>query len=82
MQLLDIDFEGTLRRLASAELPLDLHARVVCSCRSRLYQASCTRRRSAVSLAAVWSLAMVAFGWAALNAHQRHVHLEANLYGG
>ena len=82
MQLSEMDVEGTLNRLFSAEPPVDMQARVVCSCKSRLYEASHTRRRGAVRLAAVWSLGAVALGWAAFSAHQKHVRLKANLYGG
>ncbi len=82
MQLSEMDVEGTLKRMFSAKPPLDMQARVVCSCKSRLYEASCTRRRGAVRLAAVWSLGTVALGWAALRAHQKLVRLKANLYGG
>ena len=81
MQLSEMDFEGTLKRIISADPPLGMQARLVCFCKSRLYQASCTRRRDAVRLAAVWSLTTVALGWAAFSAHQKHVRLRANLYG-
>ncbi len=81
MQLSAMDIDGTLRRLFSTEPPSDMQARVVCSCKSRLYEASYTRRRSAVRLAAVWSLTTVALGWAALSAYQKHVRLKANLFG-
>lgn len=82
MQLSEMDVEGTIKRLLSAEPPSDMEARLVCSCRARLYRASCTRRRDAVCLAAVCSLATVALGWAAFSAHHKHVRLSANLYGG
>ena len=82
MQLSEMDVEGTIRRLLSAEPPSDMEARLVCSCRSRLYRASCNRRRDAVCLAAACSLASVALGWAAFSAHQKHVRLRADFYGG
>lgn len=82
MRHLDGDVESTIRRLVAAEPPSDMQARLVCSCRSRLYQTSCTRRRNAVRLAAVWTLASVALGIAPLTAHQKHVQLRSKLYGG
>ena len=77
MQLSEMDVESTIRRLLSAELPPDMEARLVCSCRSRLYRTSCAQRRHAVCLAAGCSLVTVALGWAALSAHHKHVRLRA-----
>ena len=82
MQRSDEDVEGTIRRLVAAEPPSDMQARLVCSCRSRLYQMSCARRRNAVCLAAAWTLINMVLGFVAFSAHQKHARLRSSLYGG
>lgn len=82
MQLSQLDIDAVLKRLSTTEPSMGMQARVLCSCKSRLYQTSCARRRDAVRLAAVWSVGTVVLGWVALKAHHSHVRLKANFYGG
>lgn len=76
------DVLAVLSRLAAAEAPPNMEARILCFCRSRLFETSCVGRRSAVRLAAICSFANIALGLIAFQAHKRHVRLKANLYGG
>lgn len=76
------DVEDTMKRLVSAEPSSDMRERLVCTCRSRLYQASCVRHGSAVRLTAFWTLTTIALGFMAFSAHRRHVRLRSSLYGG
>ena len=82
MQPLIEAVEDTMKRLVSAEPSSDIRDRVVCTCRSRVYQTSCARYRNAVRLTAFWTLTTIALGFIALSAHQRHVRLTSSLYGG
>ena len=81
MQQRDEDVFAVLRRLVAVEAPTNMESRILCSCRSHLFEASCARRRGAVWLATIWGLANVALGLIAFQAHQRHVRLKTNLYG-
>ena len=67
-------------RLLWMESPAGMEARVLSSCRSRLYEASRIRRRNAVRVAAACALANIALSVIALRRHQRHVRLKASLY--
>ena len=71
-----------LHRLVSTRTPGDLEARILCSCRARLFRASWTRRRNALRLAAVCTMANLALGVFAFQTHQRHRRLRATLDGG
>ena len=82
MQISEDWVDGRIRRLLLTEPAPGMQARVISSCRSRLYDASCDRRRKAVRLAVLWTLVNVALGLAALSAHQKHVQLRSTLYGG
>lgn len=82
MQRFDEEVEATIRRLVSAEPPSDMAARLVCSCRSRLYHVSCARRGRVLCLATIWTLTNMIVGLVALSAHQKHVRLRSSLYGG
>jgi len=75
------DVLAVLSRLVAAEAPPNMEARILCSCRSNLYETSWARRRSAVRLATIFSLANIALGLIAFQAHQRYERLKANLYG-
>jgi hypothetical protein len=75
------DVMSVLRRLVAVETPPEMETRILCSCRSNLFETSCARRRTAVRLVTICSLANVALGLIAFQAHQRHVHLKADLYG-
>jgi hypothetical protein len=82
MQQMEEDVRSVLDRLVSTGVPADMEARILCSCRSRLFETSCTRRRTVVRLAAMCAMANIALGVVALQAHQRHVRPKAILYGG
>jgi hypothetical protein len=75
------DVLAVLRSLATVEAPADMETRILCSCRSDLFETSCARRRSAIRLATICSLANVALGLIAFLAHQRHVRLKTDVYG-
>ena len=55
MQLEDVEIGKTLECLAIVELPIGIEDRIVSTCRSHLYEASQTRRKSVVFLAVVWT---------------------------
>lgn len=80
MQLENTELAKAINCLAMVELPSGMEDRLS-SCRSRLYEASNTRRKNVVCLAVVWTLTNVALSLLALYAHQRHVQLRSSLYG-
>lgn len=81
MQLEDVEVSKALKCLAIVELPQGIEDRLVSTCRSRLYEASHTRRTNVVGLTVVWTLTNSGLVLLALHAHQRHVRLKAALYG-
>ncbi len=82
MEQVDEDVLNLLTRSLSAAVPVDLEARILCSCRSRLFTTSCGRRRKAFQCAAICTLANIALAVIALRTHRRHVSLKDILYGG
>ena len=82
MQGEEEDVLSLIDRLAAIEAPLDMQARILCSCRSRALDASRIRRRNALRVAALCSVANIILALFAVQARERHKQLEAILYRG
>jgi hypothetical protein len=81
MHQIRTEVERSLLHLGSTEVPSGMQARILCSCRFRLFDGSLNRRRSAVRIATACTLANVAAGLFALQAYKRHSRLRETLYG-
>lgn len=81
MQEAEEDLLHVLNRWVCIGVPAGMDARILCSCRSRLFEASRTRRRSAVRLAACCTLANIVLGALAFQARQRFVRLKDSEWG-
>ena len=78
MQSKEEDVLNLLSRFAVVDVPSDMHARIVCSCRSRLFTTSCLRRRNAFRVAVVCSLANIILGIRYVSGHTLLAY--SNLY--
>jgi hypothetical protein len=81
MHQIRTEVERLLLHLGSTEVLSGMQARIICSCRFRLFDLSLARRRSAARIAAACTLANIAVGLFALQAYKRHSRLRETLYG-
>jgi hypothetical protein len=81
MHQIRTDIERLLLHLGSTELPSGMQARIICSCRFRLFDVSLARQRSSARIAAACTLANIAVSLFALQAYKRHSRLREALYG-
>jgi hypothetical protein len=81
MQHVERDIEGLISNLVLAQVPAGMEARILCSCRTRLFEVALSRGRNVAQLAVVCAIANMAFATIALRVHRQHVRIKRALYG-